>query len=209
MGEKPFVDEEKEKRGQGISRRGFLKGMGAGTVAATMITTVAHLPDADAADGLPKGFREATIRMEVNGKVHRLQVKSHHTLLQVLRENLGLTGTKDSCDRGTCGSCTVIMEGKTVYACSLLAMEADGKKILTIEGLSDGEELHPIQLAFVREDGLQCGFCTPAMILSANALLDRNPKPYPEEIQEALSGVICRCAAYPKIVKAVQLAGKA
>ena len=159
---------------------------------------------------LVKGIREAVIVTEINGKKYRLAVKSHWTLLDVLRREVGLTGTKKTCDRSSCGACTVIMDGKAIYACSLLAIEADKRKITTIEALSEGETLHPIQAAFIREDAYQCGFCTPGQIMSTKALLDSNPRASMAEIKEALSGNICRCSAYPKITKAVlSLARKA
>jgi xanthine dehydrogenase YagT iron-sulfur-binding subunit len=203
MGKKdnvPISEEEKESGKLQVSRRDFLKGIGTGTVAAAMITTAGPQREAEAAP--VKGIRETAIQTEINGRKYRIAVKAHWTLLDVLRRELGLTGTKNSCDRGSCGACTVIMDGMAVYACSLLAIEADKRKITTIEGLSDGEKLHPIQAAFIREDALQCGFCTPAMIMSTKALLDKNPRPSADEVKEALSGTICRCAAYPKIVKA-------
>jgi aerobic-type carbon monoxide dehydrogenase small subunit (CoxS/CutS family) len=199
------AEKGKESRLQ-VSRRDFLKGLGASTVAAAMITTPGLNTEAEAA--LAKGVRETTIQMEINGRTYRLMVKSNWTLLDVLRRELGLTGTKNSCDRGSCGACTVIMDGKAVYACALLAVEADKRKITTIEGLSEGEKLHPIQSAFIREDALQCGFCTPAMIMTTKALLDSNPRPSENDVKEALSGTICRCAAYPKIIKAVMSAGQ-
>ena len=203
MSKKEDVGEEEKESGKvQVSRRDFLKGLGASTaVAAAMITTPGLKPEAEAAPS--KGVRETTIQTEINGRRYRLAVKTHWTLLEVLRRELGLTGTKNSCDRGSCGACTVIMDGKAVYACALLAVEADKRKITTIEGLSEGEKLHPIQTAFIREDALQCGFCTPAMILTTKALLDSNPRPSKDDVKEALSGTICRCAAYPKIVKAV------
>lgn len=201
--EKPVETDRKEPGKSGLSRRDFLKGVSVGGVAAAIATTVSPPHDAEAA-GPPKGVRETVIHTEINGRSYRLTVKSHWTLLHVLRKELSLTGTKNSCDRGSCGACTVIMDGRVVYACSLLAVEADRRKIITIEGLSDGEKLHPIQEAFMREDALQCGFCTPSMVLSTKALLDRNPRPTIDDIKEALSGNICRCAAYPKIVKAVK-----
>ena len=201
-----------EEQGTGklrVSRRGFLKGMGVGTAAAAMATAMVPQLEAETAP-LVKGIREAVIVTEINGKKYRLAVKSHWTLLDVLRRELGLTGTKKTCDRSSCGACTVIMDGKTVYACSLLAVEADGRKITTIEALSDGDTLHPIQAAFIREDAYQCGFCTPGMIMSTKALLDSSPRASLADIKEALSGNICRCAAYPKITKAVlSLAQKA
>ena len=128
------------------------------------------------------------------------------TLLDFLREDLGLKGTKRGCDSGQCGACTIIMDGKTMNACLILAIQADGKEILTIEGLSSGGRLHPLQEAFVEEGAVQCGFCVPGMILSAKALLDEKKDPSGEEIREALSGNLCRCTGYVKIIKAVQKA---
>jgi len=128
------------------------------------------------------------------------------TLLDFLREELGMKGTKKGCDSGQCGACTVIMDGKPINACLVLATQADGKEILTIEGLSSGKRLHPLQEAFAEEGAVQCGFCTPGMILSAKALLDEKRDPSEEEIREALSGNLCRCTGYVKIIKAVQKA---
>jgi len=184
------------------SRRDFLKGMGVSTAAAAVASTLTPELEAETAP-LVKGVREGVIQMDVNGKRYRLAVKSHWTLLDVLRRELGLTGTKKTCDRASCGACTVLMEGKPVFACSMLALEANGRKFTTIEALSDGDKLHPIQETFIREDAYQCGFCTPGMIMSTKALLDTNPRASVAEIKEALSGNICRCAAYPKITKAV------
>ena len=201
--------EEQESGKLRVSRRGFLKGMGVGTAAAAMATAMVPGLEAETAP-LMKGIREAVIVTEINGKKYRLAVKSHWTLLDVLRREVGLTGTKKTCDRSSCGACTVIMDGKTVYACSILAVEADQRKITTIEALSEGETPHPIQAAFIREDAYQCGFCTPGMIMSTKALLDSSPRASLADIKEALSGNICRCAAYPKITKAVlSLAQKA
>ena len=141
--------------------------------------------------------------MNVNGKAYRVKVKSHWTLLDVLRRELGLTGTKKACDHGNCGACTVILDGKAVYACSLLAITMDGKKVLTVEGLRQGADLHPIQKSFSEHGGYQCGFCTSGQMMSAKALLDKNPKPSPEEVRLALAGNLCRCGAYPKIIESV------
>jgi xanthine dehydrogenase YagT iron-sulfur-binding subunit len=201
--------EEKRKRGNPIkvSRRAFLKGMGTSALAATLTSTTLPLPpEAEAA--LPAGVKESVIQLNVNEKLYRVKVKSHWTLLEVLRKELGLTGTRRFCDRGSCGACTVIMEGETIYACSRLAIEADGKRIITIEGLSDGEKLHPIQEAFVEYDGFQCGFCTSGQIMSVKALLDTNPRPSVAEMKEALSGNICRCSAYPKILESAMAAAQ-
>jgi aerobic-type carbon monoxide dehydrogenase small subunit (CoxS/CutS family) len=127
-------------------------------------------------------------------------------LLEVIREKLELTGTKEACSLGECGACTVILDGKAVNSCLVLAVEAKGKEILTIEGLRQNGELHPLQKAFIDEGAVQCGFCTPGMILSAKALLDKNPDPDEDEIKEALAGNLCRCTGYVKIVKAVKTA---
>jgi aerobic-type carbon monoxide dehydrogenase small subunit (CoxS/CutS family) len=194
--------EEKSGKTLKVSRRSFLKGMATGTVAAAVGTLpVPSLPDAEAA--IPPGVKEAIIQLNVNGKTARLKVKSTWTLLDVLRRELGLTGSKKSCDRGNCGACTVILDGKAVYACSLLAIGMDGRKVLTVEGLRQGEELHPIQKSFSEHGGYQCGFCTSGQMMSAKALLDRNPNPSPEEVRLALAGNLCRCGAYPKIIESV------
>ena len=190
-----------------ISRRDFLKGMGTSAIATSITIPPAAL--AAAADaGAPPALGEAWIQLTVNDQSHRLKVKSHWTLLEVLRRELGLTGAKKFCDRGSCGACTVIMDGKTVYACSRLAIEADNKKILTIEGLAQGGKLHQIQEAFLEHDGLQCGFCTSGQILSVKALLDKNPRLTQDQIKEGLSGNVCRCSAYPKILKSAMAAAQ-
>jgi aerobic-type carbon monoxide dehydrogenase small subunit (CoxS/CutS family) len=195
--------EEQQSGAAGVSRRDFLKGVGVSTATAAVANTVVTKLHAETPPPLVKGIRNAVIQTEINGKSYRLAVKSHWTLLDVLRRELDLTGTKKTCDRASCGACTVLLDGKAVYACTLLALEADKRKVTTIEGLAEGEQLHPIQEAFVREDAMQCGFCTPGMVISSKALLDRNPRPAPADVKEALSGNICRCAAYNKIIKAV------
>ena len=207
QGKKPKEDKEKGKNPLNIWRRDFLKGMGTSAIATSIATPLLFLPSsAEAAP--PPAVKEAWIQVNVNDKIHRLKVKSHWTLLDVLRKEMGLTGTKKFCGRGSCGACTVIMDGKAVYACSRLAIEADNKKILTIEGLLQGGSLHPIQEAFLEHDGMQCGFCTPGQIMSVKALLDKNPRPTQEDIKEGLSGNICRCSAYPKILKSAMAAAQ-
>ncbi|MGA2109788.1 MAG: (2Fe-2S)-binding protein [Syntrophorhabdales bacterium] len=148
------------------------------------------------------------IRLRINGLAHELEVKPWATLLDTLREDLGLTGTKEGCGQGECGACTVLMDGKPVNACLILAMEAQGKEIVTIEGLASGDDLHPIQQAFVDRGGMQCGFCTPGMILSAKALLDENPDPTDEEIRKGLEGNFCRCTGYTKIIESIRVAAE-
>ena len=144
----------------------------------------------------------------VNGDQYSVQVDIRRTLLEVLRETLGLTGTKEMCNKGDCGGCTVIMDGKPILSCLTLAVEAQGKDILTIEGLADGFKLHPIQQAFVDKGAIQCGYCTPGFIMSAKALLDKNPRPTEEQIKEGIANNICRCTGYVQIVEAIQAAAK-
>lgn len=143
------------------------------------------------------------VKLKVNGEFHEVAVEPRMTLRDVLRESLGLTGTKNGCSLGNCGSCTVLLDGKPVVSCLLLALEAQGKEILTIEGLSENGQLHPVQQAFIDHSALQCGFCTPGMVLSAKALLDNNPNPTEDEIKEAISGNLCRCTGYVDIVEAI------
>jgi carbon-monoxide dehydrogenase small subunit len=146
------------------------------------------------------------ITITVNGKTHELQVKPWETLLEVIRDELGLTGTKEGCGLGECGACTVIMDGRTVNSCLVLAPEADGKEIITIEGLAQGDKLHPIQETFLEHGGLQCGFCTPGIIMSTKALLDENPNPTDEEIRRGIAGNFCRCTGYTKIFESIKTA---
>ena len=144
----------------------------------------------------------------VNGEEYNVQVDIRRTLLEVLRETLGLTGTKEMCNKGDCGGCTVIMDGKPILSCLTLAVEAQGKQIVTIEGLAEGFKLHPIQQAFVDKGAIQCGYCTPGFIMSAKALLDKNPRPTEEQIKEGIANNICRCTGYVQIVEAIQAAAK-
>lgn len=143
------------------------------------------------------------IRLVVNGEEYEVLTEVHRTLLEVLRENLGLTGTKRGCDLGTCGACTVLIEGKPYLSCLTLARDVQGKKITTIEGLAESGELHPLQKAFVENGAIQCGFCTPGMILTAKAFLDESPHPLEEDVKKAISGNICRCTGYVKILGAI------
>lgn len=148
------------------------------------------------------------IQLRVNGELYEVAVHPHWTLLEVLREELDLTGAKKGCDAGDCGGCTVILDGKPVVSCLTLAVEADGRDILTIEGLAQNGQLHPIQNAFVEHGAIQCGFCTPGMIMSAKALLDENPNPTEEEVRRAIAGNLCRCTGYVKIVEAILAASQ-
>jgi xanthine dehydrogenase YagT iron-sulfur-binding subunit len=146
--------------------------------------------------------------LQVNGREHRVRVEPGHTLLDVLRDQLGLTGTKPGCERGECGACTVLIDNAPRYACLTLALEAEGRPITTIEGLMDGEDLGPVQRAFAEEDGFQCGFCTPGQVMAAEGLLRASPAPDLDGIRQGMSGNLCRCGAYPHIVRAVRRAAE-
>jgi aerobic-type carbon monoxide dehydrogenase small subunit (CoxS/CutS family) len=148
------------------------------------------------------------LKFNVNGKDHALVVQSHERLLDVLRDRLGLKGTKEGCSTGDCGICAVLMDGKLVNSCLVLAIQARNKKIVTIEGVGTAKRLHPVQRAFMEYNASQCGYCIPAMILAAKNLLDRNPQPTDEEIKKATSGILCRCTGYLKIIEAVKAAGE-
>jgi carbon-monoxide dehydrogenase small subunit len=148
------------------------------------------------------------IQLKVNGELYDVAVHQHRTLAEVLREELDLIGTKEACNAGDCGSCTVIMDGKSVVSCLTLAIEAEGKDIRTIEGLAQDGQLSPLQQSFVDHGAIQCGFCTPGMIMSAKALLDENPKPTEQEVRMGIAGNICRCTGYTKIVEAILAASQ-
>jgi len=148
------------------------------------------------------------IKVTVNGESYQMEVPVHRTLLDFLRQDLELMGTKSGCETGDCGACTVLLNGKPVNSCLVLAVETDGKEVLTVEGLAQGLELHPLQEAFVEHGAIQCGYCTPGILLSAKALLDEIPRPTEDEIKEALAGNLCRCTGYYSIIKAVMAAAQ-
>ena len=209
------MPEKEKKQGTNISRRSFLKGVGTGTVAATVAPSVliGGEKTADAQEG--DAVESATIQLNINGKPYQVEVEARTTLLTVLRDgidtsgnNVDLTGAKLICDRGECGGCTVMIDGKPIYACMMLAMDAQGKQITTVEGLADGDDLHPVQEAFIQHDALMCGFCTPGFVVASAALLSENTKPTLEEIKVGLSGNTCRCGTYPFIFDAVKTASK-
>ncbi len=144
------------------------------------------------------------LRLTVNGEYHELYIKPKKLLVEVLRDELGLTGTKRACNSASCGACTVILNGASVKSCSILAVQADGAEVMTVEGLSEGANLHPLQRAFLDHGSYQCGFCTSGMLVSAKALLDENPKPTKEEIKEGIHGNLCRCTGYNSIIRAIE-----
>lgn len=148
------------------------------------------------------------ITLFINDKEYEIAVSPNRTLTQVLREDIGLLGTKEGCGIGDCGACTVILDGRPVNSCLVLAVQANGSRITTIEGVAEGQNLHPVQQAFIDHGAIQCGFCTPGMVLSAKSLLEKNPRPTELEVREALSGNLCRCTGYQKIVEAVQAAAQ-
>ncbi len=145
----------------------------------------------------------------MNGQDYEIEAAHHWTLLRVLRDVLDLTGAKVGCDRGECGACTVMVDGRPVYACQMLSLQARGREVVTVEGLADEDELHPVQRAFLEEDGGQCGYCTPGFVMSAYALLMQNPSPSEGDIREALAGNLCRCNAYGRIIEGVKAAADA
>ena len=188
----------------GVSRRGFIASVGTGALGAVVATRAGGGEKPAAAAG-----ELTAITLDVNGRRQKVQVEPRWTLLYVLRERLGLTGSKPGCERGECGACTVLIDGAPRYACLTLAVEAEGHAVTTIEGLMDGEKLGPMQQAFADEDALQCGYCTPGQIMAAEGLLRANPAPSTDEIRLGMSGNLCRCGAYPHITKAVRRAAAA
>ncbi len=201
-----MADHSKEKNHSvqgGVTRRGFISTVGSSAAAAT----ISVVPAEAAAPVIPAG--ELTpLTLLVNGHRQWLMVEPRWTLLYVLREKLGLTGSKPGCERGECGACSVLINGKPRYACLTLALEAEGDEIITIEGLLHGEELSDVQQAFVEEDAFQCGYCTPGQVVAAEGLLRANPKPSEEEIRHGMSGNLCRCGAYAHIIRAVERAAE-
>ena len=184
-----------------ISRRKFIKNLGGGVVGAGVAVQTLSAKPKKKDKQSPKNGSKVELALTVNNKSFLLMVEPEATLADILRDQLKLTGTKVVCNHGECGACTVLLNGKTVYSCHMLALDAQGMEVTTIEGLMDGEKLHPIQEAFIEHDGLQCGFCTPGQVMAAQAIINTNPKPGKQEIIDGMSGNLCRCAAYPNILK--------
>jgi len=199
-----------KKKRKTFTRRDFLKGFGGGALSAAVVPKYLSkdLTAIQAREGKVPLYSKKQIAITVNQKNYSLEVEPRETLLHVLRERLNLTGPKMICDRGECGACTVLLDGNPVYSCLYLALRADHKEITTIEGLATEEKLHPVQQAFIDQDGYQCGFCTPGFIMSSVALLKKNKNPNLEEIKSSLAGNACRCGNYSKIYEAVSAASK-
>lgn len=210
------LPEKKTKKGKskqsssngGVSRRDFLKITGA-SAAAPLVAGVVSIAAEAQSEPAAQGPGKVPVNLNINGKKYSAQLEPRVTLLDALRDQFELTGAKRVCDRGTCGACTVLMEGKAVYSCSVLAIDAQSKAITTIEGLGQPGNLHPVQQAFVDNDAQQCGFCTPGFVVACKAFLDQHPNPTPEQIKHGLGGNFCRCGTYAGIRAAVMQAAKA
>jgi xanthine dehydrogenase YagT iron-sulfur-binding subunit len=203
MAPKKLLNHLPEDRHPDEGRRNFLKQSSLLTALAVTPPYLVKAADSGSHEKAAALFEQVPLSMEVNGKPYKLSVEPRTTLLDLLREQLSLPGTKKGCDHGQCGSCTVHVEGKRVLSCLSLAVMQEGKKVTTIEGLSNGEELHPMQEAFIKHDSFQCGYCTPGQIMSAVACIREGHAGSADEIREYMSGNICRCGAYPGIVKAI------
>jgi xanthine dehydrogenase YagT iron-sulfur-binding subunit len=193
-------EQEMSETERGMTRRGFLTTIGTGAVTLVVADKLPASPAAEAE--MTERGELAKVTLEINNRKYRLLVEPRWSLLYVLREGLGLTGTKVGCERGECGACTVLVDDVPRYACMTLAVEAEGRKITTLEGLMQGEDLGPVQQAFKEHDAFQCGYCTPGQILSVEGLLRKNPKPSADEVRQGISGNLCRCGTYKHIVNA-------
>ena len=184
-----------------LNRRTFLKSAGLASAGAASVGLLEDLASAQASP--VQGPDAVPVTLRVNGQSRRINVEPRTTLAEALRDELHLTGTKIVCDRGSCSACTVMLDKTPVCSCMTLAIDAQNREIRTIEALSNGDQLHPVQAAFVQHDGMQCGFCTPGMVMSCAHLFENNPKPTAADIRQAISGNICRCGTYPKVIEAV------
>ena len=195
----------------GVSRRGFLKGAGVSAAGTVLIDgALAGIVEAQEKAAQPKlvGPGPVELTLQINGKARQVSVEPRATLAHVLRDHLDMTGTKVVCDRGACSACTVFLDGAPVCSCMTLAIDIGNRPVKTIEGLANGEQLHPVQEAFIEHDALQCGFCTPGMVMSCAALVEHNPNPTPDDVRHAVRGNICRCGTYPKVFDATLAAAE-
>ena len=199
-------DDDKVAEKDGISRRNFLKVSGISLTVPLVLGP--RVVRAGGADVKVFGPGKVPVTLTVNGKAMKTEVEPRVTLLEALRNDLDMTGAKRVCDRATCGACTMIVDGKPAYSCTVLAIEAQGKAITTVEGLMQGDKLHPIQQAFIDNDAQQCGFCTPGFVVACKAFLDKHPDPTPEQVQKGLGGNLCRCGTYMGVRAAVLQAAK-
>lgn len=203
-----MATDEKNPPGSGFSRRNFLKTIGAGAAATGLVREVADTPVVEAASDV-QGPGELSITLNINGKSEKVSVEPRVTLLDALRNRLDHTGSKKVCDRGTCGACTILIDDQPAYSCSMLAVEAEGRKITTVEGLGSPEQLSAIQASFIEHDAQQCGFCTPGFIVASTALLNSNSNPSAADVNDALGGNLCRCGTYSGMAAAIMDAAKA
>ena len=199
-----------QKQSGGTTRRTFLKSAGLVSASVASIDALHEVSEAQAAAApvRAQGPEKVAVKLRINNQVHALSIEPRATLAEVLRDELHMTGTKIVCDRGACSACTVMLEKTPVCSCMTLAMDVGARNITTIEGLAEGDNLHPVQAAFVAHDALQCGFCTSGMVMSCAALLERNSNPTLDDVKTAISGNICRCGTYPKVFEAVLAASQ-
>ena len=198
---KPKDDNSKKVETFGVSRRDFLKSASIGGLVTVVTTTAAEI-EAQTPGPLAVGPGEVPIQLNVNGKQINLRIEPRVTLLDALRMRADLTGNKRGCDRGACGACTMIVDGRTVYSCSTLAIEVQGKRIRTVDGLADGSKLHPVQQAFCDADAMMCGFCTPGFVMATVGFLEKYPNATPEQLRKGLDGNICRCGTFNRVLEA-------
>jgi xanthine dehydrogenase YagT iron-sulfur-binding subunit len=203
-------DMKEQEKPPALSRRGFLKGVGAGTAAATFVRAVEQDAAAQETAQGPQvlGPGAFEVRLQINGEERAVEVEPRTTLLDALRNRLDMTGAKKVCDRGTCGACTVLIDGHPAYSCTTLAVEAEGRQIRTVEGLGSPFELTELQKAFIEHDGSQCGFCTPGLIVACTAFLEQHPDPTLDEVRDGLGGNLCRCGTYHGVMAAVLATAK-
>lgn len=196
-----------------LSRRSFLRGSALTTAGATMVNAtsalLAQAETGEAGSAVGAGSDAVAVTLQINGAAQTLRVEPRATLAEVLRGPLGLTGTKIACNRGACSACTVWLDGSPICSCMMLAIEVGARRVTTVEGLAQGDTLHPVQQAFIDYDALQCGFCTPGMVMSCAALLEHKPKPNADDVRAAISGHVCRCGTYPHVVAATLAAADA
>ena len=201
-------DQNKTSENSGVSRRGFLKGIGVGTAATGVISAIKPVAEAATKNANVRGPGELSLKLKVNGQTKTLMAEPRVTLLDALRNRLDITGPKKVCDRATCGACTALVDGQPMYSCTILAIEAEGHDITTVEGLGSPDKLNAVQKAFIENDAQQCGFCTPGFVTAATAFVRANPNATPDQVRAGLGGNLCRCGTYAGMLLAVSDAAK-